>query len=137
MKRTILLLAALLGGPAAQAGSAAALLDAYRGEAAARSRSYAGPSVPRGDAFFHARGTDWSCASCHTADPRQPGRHAVTGKPIRPLAPAAQSARFTDRAKAEKWFKRNCKDTHGRECTSAEKADLLAYLISLGNRSKT
>ena len=29
------------------------------------------------------------CASCHTADPRLPGRHVVTGKPIKPLAPAA------------------------------------------------
>lgn len=137
MKRTILLLAVISGGPAAQAGSPAVLLDAYRAEAAARIPSYAGPSVPRGDALFHARGRDWSCASCHTADPRQTGRHAVTGKPIRPLAPGADPARFTDRAKAEKWFKRNCKDTHGRECTAAEKADLLAYLISLGNRSKT
>jgi hypothetical protein len=137
MKKSILMLAALLGGPTARAESPAGLLDAYRADAAARVSAYAGPSVPRGDAFFHARGNDWSCASCHTADPRQPGRHAVTGKPIRPLAPAADPARFTDRAKVEKWFKRNCKDTHGRECTAAEKADLLAYLISLGNRSKT
>lgn len=137
MKKTFLLLAALLGASAAQAESPAALLDAYRADAAAATPSYAGSSAPRGDAFFHARGKDWSCASCHTADPRQPGRHAVTGKPIRPLAPAADPTRFTDRAKAEKWFKRNCKDTLGRECTAAEKADLLAYLISLGNRSKT
>ncbi|MCM2311052.1 MAG: DUF1924 domain-containing protein, partial [Steroidobacteraceae bacterium] len=73
MKKTFLLLAALLGAYAAQAESPAALLDAYRSDAAAATPSYAGSSAPRGDAFFHARGKDWSCASCHTADPRQPG----------------------------------------------------------------
>lgn len=135
MKKTILLLAALVAVPTARAATPAALLDDYRGEAAARTRSYAGPSGARGDVLFHARGRDWSCASCHTADPRQPGRHEVTGKPIKPLAPAANPARFTDAAKAEKWFKRNCNDTLGRECTAGEKADLLAYLVSLGNRS--
>lgn len=135
MKTTILLAAAILAGPAAHAETPAALLDGYRAAAVARATSYAGPSVRRGDEFFHARGKDWSCATCHMADPRQAGRHAVTGKSIKPLAPAANSARFADSAKAEKWFKRNCRDTLGRECTAAEKADLLAYLMSLGNRS--
>lgn len=137
MKKTILLLAAFVAAPAAYAATPAGLLDSYVASAAARAASYTGPSARHGNEFFHARGKDWSCASCHTADPRQPGRHAVTGKSIKPLAPAANPARFTDPAKAEKWFKRNCNDTLGRECTAAEKADLLAYLISLGNRSKT
>jgi hypothetical protein len=137
MKRTLLLLAAVLAGGAARAESPGSLLESYRAGAAAHAAAYAGPSARLGDAFFHARGKDWSCASCHTADPRQPGRHTVTGKPIKPLAPAANPARFTDGAKAEKWFKRNCNDTLGRECTAAEKADLLAYLISLGKRSTT
>lgn len=137
MKKTILLLAAFVAAPAAYAATPAGLLDSYVASAAARVASYTGPSARHGNEFFHARGKDWSCASCHTADPRQPGRHAVTGKSIKPLAPAANPARFTDPAKAEKWFKRNCNDTLGRECTAAEKADLLAYLISLGNRSKT
>ena len=135
MNKTILLLATLVAGPAAHAATPAALFDGYCAAAAARAPSYAGPSARHGNELFHARGKDWSCASCHTADPRQPGRHAVTGKPIKPLAPAANPARFTDSAKAEKWFKRNCNDTLGRECTAAEKADLLAYLMSPGNRS--
>ena len=46
--------------------------------------------------------------------------------------PSVNPARFQDRAKADKWFKRNCNDTVGRDCTAAEKADVLAYLISLG-----
>ena len=50
-----------------------------------------------------------SCTSCHTTDPRQPGRHAVTGKAIGPLAPSVNPARLTERRKIEKWLVRNCK----------------------------
>ena len=86
----------------------------------------------RGKAFFTSpHGKDWACASCHGTTPVAGGRHAVTGRPIQALAPAANAARFTDRAKVEKWFRRNCADVVGRECTSAEKADVLAWLISL------
>jgi len=94
---------------------------------------FAGFSALRGQQFFASRhGTDWSCASCHTANPRAPGRHATTGKDIAPLAPGANPQRFTDLAKAEKWFKRNCNDVLKRGCTAAEKGDVLEYLISLG-----
>jgi len=135
MKRAVLLLTAVCAGAAVHAESPGSLLETYRAAAAAQSVAYPGPSARGGDDFFHARGKEWSCASCHTADPRQPGRHAVTGKAIRPLAPAANPDRFNSREKTEKWFKRNCNDTLGRECTSAEKADLIAYLLSLGHRS--
>ena len=47
------------------------------------------------------------------------------------LAPAFNPERFTDPAKSEKWFRRNCNDVLARECTAAEKADVLAWLISL------
>jgi hypothetical protein len=55
----------------------------------------------------------------------------VTEKPIAALAPAANPARFTDKGKVENWFRLNCKDFIGRECTAAEKADVTAWLISL------
>jgi hypothetical protein len=125
-------IAALLLSGAVYADTPASLLRSYAGEAAAASRPYAGPSASAGDRFFHLQHKDWSCASCHTPDPRSGGSHAVTGKAIRPLAPSVNSARFRDRAKADTWFRRNCNDTVGRECTAAEKADVLAYLISLG-----
>ena len=48
-----------------------------------------------------------------------------------PLAPAAHARRFSDAAKAEKWFRRNCNDVLGRECSAAEKADVLAWLNTL------
>jgi hypothetical protein len=86
----------------------------------------------RGEAFFKStHGGDWSCASCHTANPLAPGKHAKTGKVIAPLAPAANPQRFADAAKVEKWFKRNCNDVLGRVCTAQEKGDVTAYLKSL------
>ena len=104
--------AALLAGYAAQAGSAA--------------------QAERGQQLFTSRhGRDWSCSSCHGATPTQPGKHASTGKAIDPLAPARNSQRFTDTAKTEKWFRRNCNDVLGRECSAAEKADVLAWLMTL------
>lgn len=91
------------------------------------------PAVPaRGQQFFTTRhGTDWSCSSCHGLTPTGTGKHAATGKAIRPLAPAFNAERFTDTAKSEKWFRRNCNDVVGRECTAAEKADVLAWLLTL------
>ena len=68
-----------------------------------------------------------SCTACHTDNLRNPGRHAVTGKAIQPLSPAANPERFTDPAKAEKWFKRNCKEVVGRACSAAEKADFIQF----------
>jgi len=132
MHRTLFTLALLGFSASAPAESPQSLLQAYASEAAG-SPAYAGPSASTGERFFHRQVKDWSCASCHTADPRREGRHAVTGKAIRPLAPVANPARFSDRARADKWFRRNCNDTLGRECSAAEKADVLAYLISLGS----
>ena len=89
-------------------------------------------SAPRGERFFNARhGGEWSCASCHGQPPTAQGRHASTGKAIAPLAPAFNPKAFTDTAKVDKWFRRNCKDVLARECSVAEKADVLAYLNSL------
>jgi hypothetical protein len=90
------------------------------------------PSASAGQAFFNSKhGSEWSCSSCHGTPPTQEGKHAVTSKVIAPLAPAFNSERFTDNAKSEKWFRRNCKDVLNRECTAGEKADVLAYLLSL------
>jgi len=89
-------------------------------------------SAPNGQAFFNNRhGAEWSCASCHGTPPTRRGEHASTAKPIAPLAPGFNAQAFTDAAKADKWFRRNCKDVLSRECSAAEKADVLAYLLSL------
>jgi mono/diheme cytochrome c family protein len=120
-----LLLAAIAVSPARSA-TPADLLQQWRTEAGAVPFSAA-----RGRQLFESRVTDWSCSTCHTSDPRAGGRHTVTGKPIEPLAPAANPARFTDEAKVAKWMRRNCKDVLQRECTSLEKGDVLTWLLTL------
>jgi cytochrome c peroxidase len=90
------------------------------------------PKAVQGQEFFtNKHGREWSCSSCHTADPTVLGKHVKTGKVIQPMAPAANPERFTDAAKTEKWFRRNCGDVVGRECTPEEKADVLTWLVSL------
>jgi hypothetical protein len=89
-------------------------------------------SPTRGEQFFNAKhGKEWSCASCHENPPNHDTKHIVTGKVIKPLAPSANPARFTDEAKADKWFKRNCNDVLGRDCTAKEKADVLSWLMTV------
>ncbi len=88
--------------------------------------------VSKGDLVFNQKHGDvWSCASCHNSPPTAMGKHASTSKPIQPLAPAFNAEAFTDTAKIDKWFKRNCRDVMKRECTPTEKVDVLAYLLSL------
>ena len=107
-------------------------LTRFESEAKAANQRFAGFSAQRGEAFFKAsHGGDWSCASCHTGNPLNAGKHAKTGKPIAPLAPAANPERFTDGATVDKWFRRNCNDVLGRACTAQEKGDVLHYLMSL------
>jgi mono/diheme cytochrome c family protein len=117
--------AASLAAPA-QATTLVSQLDAYvaqNGQPA---------SAQRGQQFFTSKhGQEWSCASCHGQTPTGAGKHASTGKTIAPLAPAFEPTRFTDAAKTEKWFRRNCKDVLSRECTPAEKADVMAFLATL------
>ena len=119
-----LLLSALFVADTARADAAAELIATYGG----------GPfDSAAGAAFWQQKhqGTDpagRSCATCHTADPRQPGRHAVTGKPIDPLAPSVNPRRLADRRQVEKWLTRNCKWTLGRECTDREKGNVLVFL---------
>lgn len=126
-----LVLMLALGAPAAHAGSAGALRDAYAAAARATLPAFA-PSADRGRRFFAStHGGEWSCSTCHTADPRGEGRHASTGRTISPLAPAANPLRLTDGRKVEKWFTRNCRDVVSRECTAGEKADVLAWLASV------
>jgi hypothetical protein len=47
------------------------------------------------------------------------------------MAPSANPQRFTDAAKVEKWFKRNCNDVLRRSCTAEEKGDFIAYMLSI------
>ena len=122
---TALVVAAALT-PAANAATPAELQAAYSAQSGAA-------AVPdRGQQLFTTRhGREWSCSSCHGAVPTQPGKHAATGKPIAAMAPAFNPERFTDAAKTEKWFRRNCNDVLKRACSASEKGDFITYLTSV------
>lgn len=122
---TALVLGALCA-PAVRAATPNELLQGYTAQAGAAA------VAARGQQFFTTtHGKEWSCSTCHGAVPTGTGKHAATGKSITALAPAANAERFTDAAKTEKWFRRNCNDVVGRECTAAEKADMLSWLLTL------
>ena len=89
-------------------------------------------SSARGELLFNTKhGKEWSCASCHENPPNHDTKHIVTGKVIKPLSPNVNPERFVDQVKVEKWFKRNCNDVLARECTAQEKADVLAWLMTV------
>lgn len=130
MKRLVLLLA-LLAAPSLRAETARQFVDAYAADAAKTQPGFRADAA-RGRAFA---AKNWgvseklaSCAACHTENPRQAGRHAVTGKTIAALSPRANPERFSDPAKVEKWFRRNCKEVVGRPCDAAEKADFIQFV---------
>lgn len=108
-------------------------LGTFTVQAKENNEAFSGFDASRGEQFFKSlHGGEWSCSSCHTDNPAAAGKHVVTQKTIKPMAPSANSERFTNPAKVEKWLKRNCRDVVKRECTAQEKGDVLTYLLSLG-----
>ncbi|MCX6126339.1 MAG: DUF1924 domain-containing protein [Proteobacteria bacterium] len=110
------------------------ILDSYRKKATLISSNFTEFSAERGRVFFSqkhpSKKGEISCATCHTIDPRKMGRTRAN-KDIEPMAPSVNPKRFTDSAKVEKWFVRNCDDVLGRLCTTVEKGDFIAYMLSL------
>ncbi len=119
----------------AQAESAAVLLKQYELQAKQESAAFVGFAADKGERFFHAErlhsdGKKVSCATCHTADPRNSGKTRAN-KVIDAMAVSVNPQRLSDAAKVEKWFGRNCKDVLERPCTAQEKGDFMAYLLSV------
>ncbi|MCA0244448.1 MAG: DUF1924 domain-containing protein [Proteobacteria bacterium] len=124
-------LAALGAALVAGLGLPALAADTTPAQQLARFSTQAGAAgdAARGQRFFDGtHGGEWSCSSCHGKPPTGPGRHADTGKAIQPLAPAFNPKAFTSTARVDKWLRRNCNDVLKRECSAAEKADVMAYL---------
>lgn len=120
----------------AHAAAPQEILNSYIPQAKQENPAFKEFSASRGEQFYHAKrahssGRQTSCAACHTDNPKSPGSHAKTHKEIQPLAPTSNRERFTDPAKVEKWFKRNCQDVLERPCTAQEKGDFIAYLLSV------
>ena len=132
----ITLLAAALAwtlSGAAHAGPREDQLAQHAKAAKAADPAFAGFTAERGktlysQAFTGGKPDTPSCISCHGKDTRAAGRNP-TGKTIEPMAVSATPARYTDPAKVEKWFKRNCNEVMGRECTAREKGDWLTFML--------
>jgi mono/diheme cytochrome c family protein len=107
------------------------ILDSYRTAAKLEAPAFTDFSAARGEAFYKAQVGTVSCATCHGDSPKANGKHATTNKDILPMAPVVNAKRFTDAAKVEKWFKRNCNDVQKRACTAGEKGDFVAYMVSV------
>jgi cytochrome c peroxidase len=121
----------LLAGMASAAQKA--ILDQYAAAAKADDPGFAGFSAERGKAFFLAQRNinpdTPSCSSCHTSNPRNAGETRA-GQRIDPMAVSVTPERFTDPAKVEKWFRRNCDTVLKRACTAVEKGDFIAFMSS-------
>ena len=111
-----------------------AILAALTAEAKQAEPGFAGFSAARGEALWNATHTGGkpdtpSCTTCHTPDPTKAGQTRA-GKAIEPMAVSISPKRFTDAETVAKWFTRNCNSVLGRECTAAEKGDVITYLSS-------
>jgi cytochrome c553 len=129
----IIVLACALA-PAAQGQTAKSVLDFYASQAKASDTAFRGFSAERGDHLFRTSFSTGkpdtpSCTTCHTTDATKTGQTRA-GKDIEPMAASANPRRYTDQAKTEKWFARNCNNVLGRECTATEKGDFITFMLS-------
>lgn len=151
-------IALCLASAPARAQTPEDLLAFYARLARESDASFSGFSPARGEAFFllqrQGPNGEHACANCHSPDPREtvfghggamraeciachpggigrPGDRTRIRRDIKPLAPAANQARFTDPGKTELWFDVNCFYVLGRACSAAEKGDVLAWLLTL------
>lgn len=92
-------------------------------------------SAEAGRAFYTKKvivaGKDLSCSACHTENPANPGKHNTTGKNIKPMAPSVNPKRFSDINQSEKKFSEHCKDLYGKNCSPADKANFVSYLLTI------
>lgn len=121
----------------ADVAGAQKLADKYAAIAKNIDPNSKGLSADAGRAFYtkeltlHGKTGKISCSACHTDNPANEGKHMVTGKKIKPLAPAVNQDRFASIDKVEKNFEKHCMDVIGRDCTAQEKGDYIAYLLSV------
>lgn len=110
------------------------VLERYSTEAIEENPAFIGFSAESGRWLFenrHATGKPDtpSCISCHDSNPVLSGQTRA-GKAIEPMAISKSPDRYSDNAKIEKWFGRNCRSVLGRTCTAEEKGNFLTYMLS-------
>ena len=151
---------------AARAQTPQQVLAVYAAQARAQDPSFAGFSAERGEVFYRephqVKGagaySKWSCSSCHLKDARysvlahrtdipcrtchvindweHPDPKHAKKRHIEPFAPSANPKRLSDPRYVETFLKLNCKLLLERECTTLEKGDVIAYLISIEGDGK-
>jgi cytochrome c peroxidase len=122
---TILLISLPLSSACADSITVNTLLNEYANMGAGPANAEQGKLLWQ--KTFNSNG-ERSCTSCHTKDLTQTGKHIKTGKQIKPMSPSVNPERLTDSKKVNKWLKRNCTWTLGRECSPQEKANVLVYI---------
>lgn len=145
MKYSVLIMALMaavvVNGAWADTANAQKLADKYAATAKLDNPKWVGPTAEEGKAFFSREviqfkgdrnnpGKPLACASCHTANPADAGKHVVTGKKIAPLSPVVNPKRFKDLAKVDKSFTKHCNEVVGSDCSAGEKASFITYLLT-------
>lgn len=158
MKRFAAVLAFSLCSAYSFADTPEQILERYAGLARHEDPAFAGFSAEHGhELYFQKRVLPVvgaiNCASCHMADPREqiiahkskvlcrqchvindsehPHPKDAKLRKILPLAPSANPKRLTNFEHVEEFLKPNCEMVIGRECTTQEKGDIIAWLISV------
>lgn len=123
------------------------LAEKYAKAAKVVDPNYIGLSAAAGKVFFNRQllgfkgdsknpGKPVACASCHTANPADPGLHIVTNKPIKPLSPVVNPKRFSSVKEVEIKFTKHCNEVVGSDCTLQEKGNYIAYLLTEATPTK-
>jgi hypothetical protein len=158
MKRFAAVLALCLCPAPLLADTPDQILERYAALATQEDPAFAGFSAEHGHELYLQKRVlpvvgAINCASCHTADPRQeiiahqskvlcrqchvindsehPHPKDAKQRKIPPLAPSANPKRLTNFEHVEEFLKPNCEMVIGRQCTTQEKGDLIAWLISV------
>jgi cytochrome c peroxidase len=137
MKKTTLIIASLLSlstiTAQADVVNAQTLMDKYTASAKLVDKDFTASAI-EGKMFFNRTfkndGHEAACATCHTQNPANYGKHVVTKKEIKPLSPMVNPKRFTNIDKVEEKFTEHCNDILGADCSAQEKAHFIKYLFT-------
>ncbi len=76
------------------------------------------------------KGKELACATCHTDNPVNMGKHNETGKAIQPMAPSANPKRFANVQESAKGFTKHCKQVYGKDCSAKDKGNFITYMLT-------
>ena len=134
------------------------ILARYEKQAHADFEGFNGFSAAEGRAFYFGKHQvavvgEVGCFSCHLQDPRHSAMrhrtkvlcracHVINDsehvdpanakkRELEAFAPVANPRRFADPEVVEQWFNLNCRYILQRQCTTMEKGNLVAWLLSL------